>query len=76
MKKFKVNELVKTPEFEGVIVKVSNYLDNKESIDKTIRESGWEQQTEMSKEELTWYLVKEEINGESHFEWYDEEELS
>ena len=75
MFKFESNQTVVTPESTGVILKVSNYLDNKELIDESIYESGWEQQTEMSKEELNWYLIKEEFNGEELYMWYDEEEL-
>jgi hypothetical protein len=75
MFKFESNQIVVTPESTGVILKVSNYLDNKELIDESIYESGWEQQTEMSKEELNWYLIKEEFNGEELYMWYDEEEL-
>ena len=71
--KFKVGQKVEL-EFgngEGLILKVSSYKDNKEEIDMGIMESGWEQQTDSTKEELVWYLVDSE-EGEM---WLDEEEI-
>jgi hypothetical protein len=71
MSKFKVGQEVELGFGMGVILKVSSYKDNKKGIDKEIRESGWEQQTDLTKEELVWYLVDCE-EGEM---WLDEEEI-
>ena len=71
MDKFKVGQEVELGFGMGVILKVSFYKDNKKEIDKEIRESGWEQQTNLTKEELVWYLVDCE-EGEM---WLDEEEI-
>lgn len=72
---FKVGERIQTP-FAGdlksaVVLAVSSYQDNKEAIDKSIYDSGWESST--PKEELTWYKLKFD-NGETM--WVDNEELS
>jgi hypothetical protein len=72
MDKFKVGQEVELGFGMGIILKVSSYKDNKKGIDKEIRESGWEQQTDLTKEELVWYLVDCE-EGEM---WLDEEEIS
>ena len=66
----KLNQTVKTPESTGVVMNVSNYLDNKEAIDNSITEQGWESST--PREELKWYLVDDESFGPI---WYDEDEL-
>jgi hypothetical protein len=71
--KFKVGQEVELNFCEGggVILKVSSYKDNKKEIDREIMESGWEQQTFLTKEELIWYLIDCE-EGEI---WTDEEEI-
>jgi len=70
MTTIKLNQIVKTPEATGIVMNISNYLDNKETIDNNISEQGWESGT--SRDELKWYLVDCEAFGPT---WYDEDEL-
>ena len=54
----KVGDTIKMPfigssgnQDDGKILAISTYQDNKKAIDKAIRDGGWEQQTDSSKEE-------------------------
>ena len=74
----KVGDTIKMPfigssgnQDDGKILAISTYQDNKKAIDKAIRDGGWEQQTDSSKEELTWY----KIQTPDGIEWLDNEEL-
>jgi hypothetical protein len=70
---YTVGQTIKGVEGEAAkVLKVSTYDENKKAIDSSIAQSGWEQQSEKTKEKLTWYLVD---NGDEQ-EWYEEEELS
>jgi hypothetical protein len=68
---YKLGQTVNFNEEPVKILAVSSYEDNKKEIDASIYEMGWEQQTEASKEELTWY----KINFLGEDEWVDNEEL-
>ena len=74
----KVGDAIKLPFVDssgdnanGTILAISTYQDNKKAIDKAIKDGGWEQQTDSSKEELTWY----KIQTPDGIEWLDNEEL-
>ena len=69
---FKVGQSINYPEGgKAEIIKISSYDENKEEIDKSISEGGWESNT--PREELTWYKVEPDEYG--NIEWFDEEEL-